>query len=80
MTLEGFGRLLQWFGPMTRRPDWLKIVRETMSHAYFFGDVDSKEAEKALSGRKKGTFLVRMSASHPGKQHGINDVQFFFFF
>jgi len=54
-----------------------------MRQEWFFGDVDSKEAEKALSGRKKGTFLVRMSASHPGQftiskvaSKGINHQRF----
>jgi hypothetical protein len=49
----GLTSLFVRFGPMGRRADWVKTVRETMTHAYFFGDVDSKEAEKALSGRKK---------------------------
>lgn len=25
VTLDGFGRLLQWFGPMGKRPDWLRV-------------------------------------------------------
>lgn len=81
--LEAFGRLLQWFGPMTRKTEWICPVREAMRQQWFFGDVDSKEAEKALSGRKKGTFLVRMSASHPGQftiskvaSKGINHQRF----
>jgi len=81
--LEAFGRLLQWFGPMGRKADWIATVRDSMRQAWFFGDVDSKEAEKALSGRKKGTFLVRMSASHPGQftiskvaSKGINHQRF----
>lgn len=55
------------FGVCLSKSVVAQVVRDTMAHAYFFGDVDSKEAEKALSGRKKGTFLVRMSASHPGQ-------------
>lgn len=52
---------------MGRRGEWVKNLRETVMQEWFFGDQDSKEAEKALSKRPKGTFLVRMSASHPGQ-------------
>lgn len=65
--MEAFGRLLMWFGPMQKKGDWLRHLRETMLQEWFFGDVDSKDAEKALSKRQKGTFLVRLSASHPGQ-------------
>lgn len=47
--------------------DWLRALRETVLADWFFGDCDSSAAEKALSKRPKGTFLVRMSASHPGQ-------------
>lgn len=83
VTLEAFGRLLQWFGPMGRKPDWIASVRDVMRQAWFFGDMDSKAADKALSERKKGTFLVRMSASSAGQftiskvtSKGINHQRF----
>ena len=83
VTLESFGRPLKWFGPMGAGPDWIVGLRHTMQQMWFHGDVNSKEAEKSLSGRKKGTFLVRLSASHPGQftiskvaSKGINHQRF----
>ena len=64
---EDFGKLLDWFGPMGSRSMWIADLRNIMRQPWFFGDMNSKDAGKALSGRKKGTFLVRLSSSKPGQ-------------
>merc|ERR1712000_156915 len=64
--LEDFGRVLTWFGPFDRAGKFLDNIRTAMKEEWFHGDMSSKEAEKALSNRKKGTFLVRLSATSEG--------------
>jgi len=63
--LDSFGRLLNWFGPL-EGPSFLVNLRNVMRQPWFHGDVETKDAEKLLSGRKKGCFLVRLSTSKAG--------------
>lgn len=64
--LEDFGRVLSWFGPFDNMGKFLDSIRAAMKEEWFHGDMTSKEAEKALANRKKGTFLVRLSATSEG--------------
>ena len=63
--LDHFGRLLNWFGPLTEK-SFLSKLRDIMRCPWFHGDIDTKTSEKLLSGRKKGCFLVRLSTSKSG--------------
>ncbi len=64
--LEDFGRLFTWFGPFDKQGHFLESVRAAMKEDWFHGHMSSKEAESALANRKKGTFLVRLSATGEG--------------
>ena len=64
--LDSFGRLLHWFGPLVEGPNFLINLRNVMRCPWFHGDLETKDAEKILSGRKKGCFLVRLSTSKSG--------------
>ena len=66
VSLEAWGNLLHWFGPLTQGSAFLENVRTTMQQPWFHGDLESSDAEKALADRKKGHFLVRMSTTKPG--------------
>lgn len=66
VTLEGFGRVMSWFGPMDNKGEFLTNIKQAMTQEWFHGPMTSKEAEKALANRKKGTFLVRLSATGDG--------------
>mmetsp|Transcript_16269 Transcript_16269/g.63418 ORF Transcript_16269/g.63418 Transcript_16269/m.63418 type:complete len:730 (+) Transcript_16269:107-2296(+) len=66
VTLETFGNMLTWFGPMvdvnTRKVILLKTMRDVLSEPWFHGDIGVEEAENRLLGRKDGTFLIRFSS------------------
>jgi hypothetical protein len=64
--LEDFGRLFTWFGPFDKQGHFLESIRTAMKEEWFHGHMSSKEAESALANRKKGTFLVRLSATGEG--------------
>ena len=64
--LEDFGRFFTWFGPFDKQGHFLDAVRTAMKEDWFHGHMSSKDAEKALANRKKGTFLVRLSATAEG--------------
>ncbi len=66
VTLESFGRVMSWFGPLDSKGEFLTNVKQAMMQDWFHGPMTSKEAEKALANRKKGTFLVRLSATGEG--------------
>eukprot|EP00007_Cunea_sp_BSH-02190019_P005479 CAMPEP_0174229626 /NCGR_PEP_ID=MMETSP0417-20130205/530_1 /TAXON_ID=242541 /ORGANISM="Mayorella sp, Strain BSH-02190019" /LENGTH=538 /DNA_ID=CAMNT_0015307187 /DNA_START=310 /DNA_END=1923 /DNA_ORIENTATION=+ len=65
VTMEAFGRMLEWFGPMTGM-DLLDRVMDLLKKSWFHGEISAEEAEKALENQKKGAFLVRFSARDPG--------------
>jgi len=72
VSIEKFGSILQWFGPLTVRPfppDGLNIlerVRALLSENWFHGDISTIESEDRLRNKPDGTFLVRFSTSSPG--------------
>eukprot|EP01113_Clastostelium_recurvatum_P023171 TRINITY_DN2769_c0_g1_i7.p1 TRINITY_DN2769_c0_g1~~TRINITY_DN2769_c0_g1_i7.p1 ORF type:complete len:485 (-),score=129.90 TRINITY_DN2769_c0_g1_i7:665-2119(-) len=67
VTVEEFGKMLEWFGPLDKG---YQIVDSIYSICIgikgFFGDVSSEEASKILSGKDKGTYVLRFSVSEPG--------------
>jgi serine/threonine protein kinase len=63
VTLDGFGRLLAWFGPYELALfDRLKTI---LLQPWFHGHIESGDAESKLSTQPKGSYLVRLS-SVPG--------------
>jgi len=68
VSIESFGDLLEWVGPITDpattpiNKTVLDTIRELMEHPWFHGDVDTQTAQDRLSGRPGGTFLVRFSS------------------
>lgn len=65
VSIESFGRLLEWFGPM-KGIKILDSIENLLKKSWFHGDLSSGAAEKELRKHKKGTFLVRFSAREPG--------------
>jgi serine/threonine protein kinase len=61
ITLENFGNLLYWFGPLDRanRDTIFDRVRELARSKSFHGNVTKEQAETSLDSRAKGTWLLR---------------------
>eukprot|EP01121_Diplochlamys_sp_Union-15-3_P006700 TRINITY_DN1720_c0_g1_i3.p1 TRINITY_DN1720_c0_g1~~TRINITY_DN1720_c0_g1_i3.p1 ORF type:complete len:208 (+),score=35.18 TRINITY_DN1720_c0_g1_i3:265-888(+) len=68
VTLEKFGKILQWFGPIgdpeTTPKDATLIhnMRNILQNRWFHGDVEEKFALQQLLGKPGGTFLIRFSS------------------
>jgi serine/threonine protein kinase len=61
VTIEAFGDLLAYYGPLTRGIAILDTLHETISTPGFFGELSRDEATQVLQNEKKGTFLMRLS-------------------
>eukprot|EP01126_Amoeba_proteus_P021429 TRINITY_DN2176_c0_g2_i6.p1 TRINITY_DN2176_c0_g2~~TRINITY_DN2176_c0_g2_i6.p1 ORF type:complete len:495 (-),score=91.27 TRINITY_DN2176_c0_g2_i6:146-1630(-) len=72
VTLERFGDLLEWVGPITDpkatpiNDTVLDHIRQLMEQPWFHGDVDTLTAQERLSGKPGGTFLIRFSSGQAG--------------
>ena len=66
VSIEAFGRFLEWFGPMVKLDAVLQSVVTLLKKSWFHGEVSAEEAEKLLSKKRQGTFLVRFSSKDPG--------------
>jgi len=71
VTIEAFGNILDYFGPMGSDPSLkknvIKRIISTCRRAYFFGEISSKVAENNhLRLCVPGTYLVRLSEAIPG--------------
>merc|ERR1712137_314327 len=66
VTIEQFSRILEWFGPLTDLTSFLQSVEDLLSKPWFHGEISAVEAEKLLSPKPAGTFLVRFSSRDPG--------------
>jgi len=64
VSLEKFGNILRWFGPLNNTI--LQRIRVLMTEPWFHGDIITSESETRLLGKPEGTFLVRFSTSTPG--------------
>ncbi|KAL6077604.1 protein kinase [Balamuthia mandrillaris] len=64
VTIENFARALECFGPMENLA-WLDKLGEILSKPWFYGDINTKEAEVLLAAKKPGSYIVRFS-SDPG--------------
>jgi len=69
VTIEKFGEMLNWFGPIVDEQGKVAIfdnLLDTAKHAWFHGDIDQSVAEDRIrANRTVGSFLVRFS-SKPG--------------
>jgi len=72
VTIQWFGNILNWFGPLRRQPRDSFVILDRMrlicSNPWFHGNLDTKEAQRKLTGQPPGTFLVRFSTNteYPG--------------
>jgi len=69
VSLEKFGNILKWFGPLVNAQDTQNIlvkIRNLMTEPWFHGDISTNESESRLLNKNEGTFLVRFSTSTPG--------------
>eukprot|EP01095_Lingulamoeba_sp_RSL-Kostka_P005619 TRINITY_DN1702_c0_g2_i1.p1 TRINITY_DN1702_c0_g2~~TRINITY_DN1702_c0_g2_i1.p1 ORF type:complete len:564 (+),score=180.30 TRINITY_DN1702_c0_g2_i1:100-1791(+) len=66
VTMERFGNILEWFGPLvdpkTQQVIILDTVYDVLSQHWFHGDIGQLEAENRLARRAAGTFLIRFSS------------------
>lgn len=77
VSLEKFGNLLNWFGPMdpsNKKESVLDRIRDMVSNPWFHGDISRGESEKRLSRAKKGTYLVRASVTEPSQPFTISKM------
>lgn len=73
VTIERFGEILDWFGPIVYRrrgsPSCfiLDEMKSLLEKQWFFGDVSAQEAQSLL-GNERGCFLVRFTSNpkYPG--------------
>ncbi|ELR17884.1 SH2 domain containing protein [Acanthamoeba castellanii str. Neff] len=73
VTIERFGEILDWFGPIVYRrrgsPSCfiLDEMKSLLEKQWFFGDVSAQEAQSLL-GKERGCFLVRFTSNpkYPG--------------
>jgi hypothetical protein len=66
VSIESFGRFLEWFGPIDSFDGVLDRVVNLLKKSWFHGEISADDAERLLKQEKKGTFLVRFSARDPG--------------
>lgn len=74
VTLERFGHVLSWFGPLEVRSGaiessattFLDRILETLSQPWFHGDIERVPCEAALKDQTPGTYLVRVSTTVAG--------------
>jgi serine/threonine protein kinase len=66
VSIESFGRFLEWFGPIDSLDGVLDRVVNLLKKSWFHGEISADDAERLLKQEKKGTFLVRFSARDPG--------------
>ena len=68
VSMEHFGRMMDWFGPIRKdaRALILSRIREVLKRPWFHGDIPTSETETRIMTREVGTFLVRFSNSAPG--------------
>jgi len=64
--LENFGSALEWIGPLKNDKKMLQEIHDLFRTKGFFGDIETGEAEKKMSGKSKGTYLIRFSSNKPG--------------
>jgi len=71
VTLSNWGRVLQFFGPITIPAvangfTFLDEITKYFRQPWFHGDTDSHRAQELLSGKPSGTFMIRFSNSVEG--------------
>jgi len=64
VTLEKFGRILEYFGPL--HEGTMDTIREMLQQRWFYGELDTASAAARLNGQPPGSFLVRFSSTNPG--------------
>lgn len=64
LSLEWFGRVIDWFGPITDAN--LDEMYATLAEKWFHGDVATSDAERMLGDQTIGAFLVRFSTQSRG--------------
>jgi len=64
--IENFAKFLEWFGPIEKGMVSLERVYNLLSRPFFHGMISTTNAEKALAGKKSGTYLVRFSNKEKG--------------
>jgi len=77
VTLERFSQILQWFGPFFLEKEAVSIlseIDEILSKQWFHGDISKDVAEKRLFKRDPGTFLIRLSTTHPNFPFTISKI------
>eukprot|EP01114_Cavostelium_apophysatum_P020971 TRINITY_DN7184_c0_g1_i2.p1 TRINITY_DN7184_c0_g1~~TRINITY_DN7184_c0_g1_i2.p1 ORF type:complete len:727 (-),score=197.56 TRINITY_DN7184_c0_g1_i2:30-2210(-) len=68
VTIEEFGNVLKWFGPMDAQSaenNFLVRMQHIFTKRWFHGDISVETAQTRLAGNEPGTFLIRFS-SNPG--------------
>lgn len=64
ITAEWFGSLINWFGPLDK--GFLSRMSDLCANPWFHGHLIGAHAQRVLTGRPKGVYLVRFSGTEPG--------------
>eukprot|EP01129_Flabellula_baltica_P001852 TRINITY_DN11757_c0_g1_i1.p1 TRINITY_DN11757_c0_g1~~TRINITY_DN11757_c0_g1_i1.p1 ORF type:complete len:493 (-),score=82.30 TRINITY_DN11757_c0_g1_i1:49-1527(-) len=69
VTVENFGRMLDYFGPIMKNGTKVSFLRDLMaliSEKWFFGFINTEDSNAILREQPPGSFLVRFSNSNRG--------------
>lgn len=67
VSIENFANVMDWFGPVSDGNDLLEKIWKLSSHPWFWGSLDTKQAENQLiQSNEGGAFLIRFSNTSPG--------------
>lgn len=62
VSVQQFGHFLRWFGPISPNLKIIQRVKSVFEKDWFWGQINSKEAQTWLSSQPDGTYLVRFSS------------------
>jgi len=65
--LENFGKVVDWFGPLSGKKHMARRIVETLQLPYFHGTIDKNEAYDKLRDTTAGSYLIRLSSTQAGK-------------
>jgi len=77
VSLEKFGHLLDWFGPLVVDHHGFSILEKmkaSMQKEWFHGFISKEVSEDLLSGHPKGTFLIRTSTTERDAPFTISKI------
>jgi len=70
VSLESFGNMCSFFGPLTdpvtNKCIIFSTIKDVVINDWFFGAIGKDDAEALLTGKERGVFLIRLSTTNKG--------------